>query len=322
MSDHDGADDASERPRFVSGRAVGTAALLGFNLVLVAWSLRRLPLHVLSVVPSSSPQHGVGDTIFLVFLYGTIAAVAVGHLWFMARMMRLCGTLRPVSTLLVGIAVSVALVLFTGVLLWPLLEPDPRRVAYVFAFPLMGAVGCASVVRFAPRTTDVPKIPRTTSAGAAAGAGMLGVNFVLVTWSSLMFWALSMLGMGMSPRQEPLGLVVSVYCVIAVVVVLQVWFLIRMMRLTGVARPVPMLLLAVGVSIALAFVAGTVLWGLWLQWQWAFGYALVVPLLSILAAVSFGLTVRLAHRTRILLVLAVVATMVIFGGVLVLVVFR
>lgn len=295
---------------------------MGFNLVLVVWSLSRLPLHDLSVVPGSSPQHSVRDTILSAALYCVVAAVAVGHLWFMARMLRLCGVLRPVSTLLVGIAVSAALILGTGVLLWSLLEPNPLRVADALAFPAMGAVGCASVVRFAPRTADVPETPRTTSRGALAGAGMLGANFVLVAWSLLMFWALSMLGMGMSPRQEPLGLVASVYCVLAVVAVVQVWFLIRMMRLTGVARPASMLLLAVVTSIASAFVVGMVLWGLWWQWQWVFGYASVVPLFSALAAAGFGLTVRLAHRTGTLLVLALVALVVTIGGALVLGAFR
>lgn len=301
---------------------MGTAALLGFNLVLVGWSLSRLPLHALSVVPGSSPQHGVRDTIFPVFLACIVTAVAVGHLWFMARVLRLCGTLRPVPTLLVGIAVSTALILVTGVLLWSSLEPDPLRLTGAFAFPVLGAVGCASVVRLAPRTTDVPEIPRPTSRGAIASAGMLGVNFVLVAWSSLMFWALSMLGMGMSSRQEPPILVISVYCVLTVVAVVQVWFLIRMMRLTGVARPASMLLLAVVTSIASAFVVGMVLWGLWWQWQWVFGYALVVPLFSALAAAGFGLTVRLAHRTGILLTLALVAPVVTIGGVLILRVFR
>lgn len=323
MRDHHAADNVSERPRFRSRQAVRTAALLGFNLVLLAWALRRLPVHLWSEPPGSSPQLGLGETIFRVSLYGFIAAVAAGHLWFMARMLRLCGILRPMSTLLLTMVVSTALILPTGVLLRSLLEPDALWVAEVFAFPLAGALAYASVAWFASHpSNDGPATPRPVSTASIASAAMLGVNVVLVAWASFMFWSLSMLGIGMSARQEPLLIEASVHALVAVAVPAQVWFLVRMMRCIGVVRPVSTLMVAIVVSIGSTFVAGMVLWSLWSRWQLVFGYASTIPLLSMLAAGSFALTVRLAHRTRILLLLAIVASVVTFVGVLALLALR
>lgn len=316
MNDHDVADDDPERPGAVAQGAVGTAALLGFNLVLLVWSLRRLVQQDMFDVTTVLSQPGVGDVLLRGFVYCFTAAVTVGYLWFAARVLRLCGVTRPVRTLLVSIGVSAVLILLAGVLLRSLVGPNPRALAEFLVFPLMAAGGHAVVVRFASRDSGVPGELRPTSRAAVASAGMLGLDFVLAAWAALRFLGLFVLGIAMSSQQVSQFLVVSLYCVVAAVLVVQVWFLVRMMRLTGVARPVSMLLLAVGVSAALGILAGVVLWALWAQWEVLTGYAFDIPLFALLAAVGFGVTVRLARRTRVLAVLAVVAPLITLGGVL------
>ncbi|NYH78443.1 hypothetical protein FHR84_001768 [Actinopolyspora biskrensis] len=316
MNDHDVADDDPERPGTVAPGAVGTAALLGFNLVLLVRALRRITQQDVFGTVAASAQPGAGEVLFRILLYCFAAAVAVGHLWFTARAMRLCGLGRPGPTLLVGVGVSAVLIPLAGVLLRSLVGPNPVVLAEVLVYPLAAAAGHALVARFAPRVSEAPRAPLRASTGAVVSAVMLGVNFVLVVWAVLRFGGLAVLGMAMSPQQESWTLVVSLYCVVAAVLVVQAWFLVRMMRLSGITRPVPMLLLAVGVSAALGTLVGMALWALWKQQELRIGYGFDVVLFALLGAAGFGVTARLARRTGVLAVLAAVAPVVILGGVL------
>ncbi|WP_017976671.1 hypothetical protein [Actinopolyspora halophila] len=322
MNDHDVADDEPERPGTVAPGAVGTAALLGFDLVLLVRALRRITQQDPLGTVVASAQPGAGEMILRVLLYCFAAAVAVGHLWFTARALRLCGLSRPGPTLLVSIGVSAVLIPLTGVLLRSPMGPTPVVLAEFLVYPLVAAAGHALVVRFAPRVSEVPRTPLRASAGAVVSAVVLGGDFVLVVWTVLRFGGLAVLGMAMSPQQESWTLVASLYCVIAAVLVVQAWFLVRAMRLSGITRPVPMLLLAVGVSAALGVLAGMVLWALWDQWELRIGYGFDVVLFTLLAAAGFGVTARSVRRTGVLAVLAVVAPVVVLGGVLSLVVLR
>ncbi|SDR15794.1 hypothetical protein [Actinopolyspora saharensis] len=314
MNNHDVADDDPERRGTPAPGAVGTAALLGFNLVLLVRALRRITRQDVFEVVAASEQPGAGEVLLRILLYCFAGAVVVGHLWFTARALRLCGFSRPGPTLLVSIGASAVLIPLSGVLLRSPVGPNPVTLAEVPVYPLVAAAGHALVARFAPRVSEAPRPPLRASWAAVVSAVMLGVNFVLVAWTVLRFGGLAVLGMAMSPQQESWGLVLSLYCVLAAVLVVQAWFLGRMMRLSGITRPVPMLLLAVGVSAALGVLAGMVLWALWEQWEVLVPHAVAVALFALLAAAGFGVTAWLARRTRVLAVLAVVAPVVVLGG--------
>ncbi|MGJ7905386.1 hypothetical protein ACOQFL_02770 [Actinopolyspora sp. H202] len=297
MSVHDISDEGSERPGPSSAGAVVTAALLGFNLVMLARSLRLLwQQDTLLDVTTTSSRPGVGDVLLRGFIYCFIAAVVAGYLWFTTRAMWLCGLARPLATALVSLGVAALLVLPTGALLRYALDSNAGWLTELLLLPALSALGYASVVRFVLGRYGRSGAPRPTSRTAVFGAEMLGVSFVLVVWSVWMYYWLARLGIGMSSAQEPASLIVAIHCVLAVLLLVQGWFLVRMMRVIHPAGPVPVLLLAFGGWLVLAVLAGVAQWGLWELWRVRSGYEVHIPLLALLAALSFGLVVRRAHR--------------------------
>ncbi|SFD63018.1 hypothetical protein SAMN04487819_101418 [Actinopolyspora alba] len=297
MSDHDISDDDPERPGTAPAGPVVTAALLGFNLVMFARGLYRLSREDTFLDVAASSQPGLGELLIRGFLYGFIAAAAVGHLWFMTRVLRMCGVPRPVPTTLLSIAVSTVLVLPPGLVssMW---GSSADWLTRLLLLPSLAALGHAVVVRFALRGSLDSEAPRPTARTAVFTAEMLGINFVLIFWTLWMYYWLARFGIGMSSVQEPASLIVAIHCVLAVLALLEVWFLVRMMRFTGPARPALLLLPALVLSVALAALAGVGLWVLWQRWRVFSGYEVDIPLFALLAAASFGLVARGARRRR------------------------
>ncbi|SDJ65734.1 hypothetical protein SAMN04487820_101103 [Actinopolyspora mzabensis] len=299
MSDHDISDDDPERPGRAATGAVVTAALLGACLVMLARSLQLLwQQDTLLDVTTTSSRPGVSDVLLRGFIYCFIAAVVAGYLWFTTRAMWLCGLARPVATALVSLGVAALLVLPTGALLRYALDSSAGWLTELLLFPALSALGYASVVRFELGRHGYSRGPHPTSRTAVFGAEMLGICFVLVVWSVWMYYWFARLAIGMSSAQEPASLIVAIHCVLAVLLLVQGWFLVRMMRVIHPAGPVPMLLLALGGWLVLAVLAGLAQWGLWELWRVRSGYEVHIPLLALLAAASFGLVVRGARRRR------------------------
>ncbi|WP_019852963.1 hypothetical protein [Actinopolyspora mortivallis] len=295
MNDHD-VDDDSERPRPAPPNPVVTAALLGANLVMLVRALHLLWQRDTVSETLAMSQPGFGELVVRGLLHGFLAVVAVGYLWFTVRVLRLSGIGRPVPSALVSLGASTVLVFSGRALLRSLVDSNAGWLTELLLLPPLAAFGHALVVGLVLRGNGSSDTPRPSSGTAVFGAGVLGGNLVLVTWSVWMYYWLAWLGIGMSAAQEPASLIVAFHCVLAALLVVQVWFLIRMIRLL---RPVgfgAVLLTGLAVAFVLAVLAGVALWVLWGLWQVLLGYEALVPLLALLAAVSFGGMARLAHR--------------------------
>ncbi|MDP9642489.1 hypothetical protein J2S53_002434 [Actinopolyspora lacussalsi] len=252
MSTDDIADDL-ERPGRPPPGPVITAALLGGMFVMLVRSLHLLWLQgTLLDVTTTSSQPGVGGVLLRAFLSCFIAAVALGYLWFTTRAMWLCGVARPVATALVSLGVAALFVLPTGALLRYALDSNAGWLTELLLLPLLSALGYASVVRFELGRHGRSRAPRPTSRTATFGAEVLGICFVLVFWWVWMHYWGAWLGIGMSVQQEPASLIVAIHCVLAVLLLVQGWFLVRMMRVIYPVGPVSVLLPALSASVVLA----------------------------------------------------------------------
>ncbi|SDP15054.1 hypothetical protein SAMN04487905_102174 [Actinopolyspora xinjiangensis] len=245
------------RPGSAPPGPVITAALLGAFLVMLARSLQLLwQQDTLLDVTTTSSQPGVSGVLLRGFIYCFIAAVVAGYLWFTTRAMWLCGLARPVATVLVSLGVAALLVLPAAVLLRYALDSNAGWLTELLLLPLLSALGYASVVRFELGLHGRSRAPRPTSRTATFGAEVLGICFVLVFWWVWRHYWGAWLGIGMSVQQEPASLIVAIHCVLAVLLLVQGWFLVRMMRVIYPVGPVSVLLPALSASVVLAVLVG------------------------------------------------------------------
>ncbi|PRW63822.1 hypothetical protein CEP50_08570 [Actinopolyspora mortivallis] len=285
--------DESERPGHAPPGPVVTTALLGADLVMLVRALHLLWQRDTLSETLAMSQPGFGELLVRGLLYCFLAVVAVGHVWFTARVLERCGFARPMPGALVSLCASTALVFSGRALLRFLADSTAGWLTQLLLFPLLAAFGHALVARLVLRRHGSADTSRPSPRTAVFGAEVLASNVVLVTWSVWMYYWLTRLGIGMSPAQEPASLIVAVHCVLAALLVVQVWFLARMVRVFSPTGTGAVLLAGFAVVLVLVTLFGTV--SPWGPWRIPLGYEALIPLLALLAAASSGAVVRLAH---------------------------